>query len=206
MPHRNRTWLIVSIGATALVATTACSGSNGEGRGFTDRNVVLKGADRYPSEGLIIVKADLNKDGIPDVYSIYEEEEKEKDDDENAKAIRKLIRKEIDVNFDGSVDIWRHYNQAELLFREELDYNFDGRVDAVNFFDKGALVRKELDVEFDQAPDVFQHYQKGELVRVERDTDNNGSIDYWEYYEQGTLDRIGQDKSGDGRADVWKER
>ncbi|MBH24127.1 MAG: hypothetical protein CMH57_06685 [Myxococcales bacterium] len=197
----NRIALLIALAVVSASLVSACgSDQGGGGRGFTARDHVMRGADRYPTEGLIIVKADLNKDSIPDVYSVYEE------DGEGDDAERRLIRKEIDVNFDGSVDIWRHYNQAEALIREELDYNFDGRVDAVNFFDKSMLVRKELDVEFDQAPDVFKYYKKGELVRVERDTDNNGKVDHWEYYERGTLDRIGRDQSGDGQVDVWEER
>ena len=192
--------LLLCVAATLLIGAACSGGSGARGRGFPARDHVMRGADRYPNEGLSIVKADLNKDSIPDVYSVYQEEEG-KDD-----PVRKLVRKEIDVNFDGSVDIWRHYNKAEALIREELDYNFDGRVDAVNFFDKGALVRKEMDVEFDQAPDVFKFYKSGELVRIERDTDNNGQVDHWEYYERGNLDRIGRDQSGDGKVDIWEER
>lgn len=163
---------------------------------------VLRGADRYPNEGLVVVNADLNSDTIPDVYSVYREEPSPS----GQEPARQLVRKEIDVNFDGAVDIWRHFNVEEVMVKEELDYNFDGRVDAVNFFDAGKLVRKEMDVEFDQAPDIFKFYKDGQLIRIERDSDNDGRVDYWEYYEGGVLDRIGRDNNGDGRVDTWQER
>lgn len=186
--------------ALAALAAAGCAGSKAETNG-SSAGRVLQGADRYPNEGLLIIKADLNQDSIPDVYSIYKEEA-----GSDGATTRKLVRKEIDVNFDGSVDIWRHYNEAERLVKEELDYNFDGRVDAVNTFDQGALVRKEVDVEFDQAPDIFKTYKGGELVRVERDTNNDGKIDLWEYYERGTLSRVGRDQDGDGQVETWQEQ
>ncbi len=197
-----RLMVLVALLALPTASLVGCSGAEVKGDKKPKKPQVLRGADRYPNEGLIVVKADLNADSIPDVYSVYEEKPAEG----GAQPERVLARKEIDVNFDGAVDIWRHYNDGDKLTKEELDYNFDGRVDAVNFFDKGALVRKELDVEFDQAPDVFKFYKDGELIRVERDTDNNGRIDYWEYYERGVLDRIGRDNNGDGRVDTWQER
>jgi len=188
----------------ALFALAACAGAQTTDSGEPGRDRILRGADRYPNEGLIIVKADLNRDNIPDVYTVYREVADESDP--KAPPTRKIVRKEVDVNFDGSIDIWRHYSEAEKLQREEFDYNFDGRVDAVNTYDLGSLVKKEMDVEFDQAPDVFKFYKEGELVRIERDTDNNGEIDYWEFYERGVLDRIGTDTTGDGKADTWQNR
>ena len=185
-----------------LVAASGCGGPDTKPDSNGHLNKVLRGADRYPTEGLIVVKADLNGDTIPDVYSIY----KEHTTSESTQPSRKLVRKEVDVNFDGAVDIWRHYSESEKLAKEELDYNFDGRVDAVNYFDKGKLVRKELDVEFDQAPDVFKFYKSEVLIRIERDTNNDGRVDFWEYYERGVLDRIGKDNNGDGRVDTWQER
>lgn len=192
----------IVVGSIFLLGAVGCGGDGEKKKDKTPgTSKVLRGADRYPNEGLIVVKADLNGDTIPDVYSVYKEEAK--GDDQPA---RRLVRKEIDVNFDGAVDIWRHFNESEKLIKEELDYNFDGRVDALNFFDKGKLVRKEVDVEFDQAADVFKYYKDGELIRVERDTNNDGRVDFWEYYERGILDRIGRDNNGDGRVDTWQER
>jgi hypothetical protein len=187
---------------SALLALTACGGDKGAQQDEALASRVMRGADRYPREGLIAVKADLNNDRIPDVYSVYREETPEG----GGEPARQLIRKEIDVNFDGTLDIWRHYNDEELVIKEELDYNFDGRVDAINYYDQGQLVRKEIDVEFDQAPDVFKHYKNNQLVSVERDTNNDGRLDYWEYYERGVLDRIGRDNDGDGSVDTWQER
>ena len=199
-----QTIIFALFGALALQASGCKSGPEKKNEDKVREPQVLRGADRYPTEGLIVVKADLNNDTIPDVYSIYKEIQDPQDDE--AEPERELLRKEIDVNFDGAVDIWRHYNNGDTLSKEELDLKFDGRVDAVNFFDKGQLVRKEVDVEFDQAPDIFKFYKNGQLVRIERDSNNDGRVDYWEYYERGVLDRIGRDNNGDGRVDTWQER
>lgn len=190
----------VILSASLWAACTSASDGAGGVAGAGDR--VLRGADRYPDEGLIVVKADLNNDRIPDVLSVYREQAARRGE----APTRALLRKEVDVNFDGAADVWRHYGPGEELLREELDYSFDGRVDAVHHYEQGQLVRKEIDIEFDQAPDVFKYYQNNELIRVERDTNNDGRIDYWEYYERGLLDRVGRDNNGDGRVDTWQER
>lgn len=197
----------VLLGVYAMAATFGGACSNDEAKQAAleaAKKRVLRGADRYPNEGLIITKADLNRDGLHDMYSVYQEETE--GEGSQAKTTRTLMRKEIDVNYDGQIDVWRHYNKGGLVTQEDSDYNFDGRVDAVSYFDKGVRVRTESDTDGDDTPDVFKFYKGDILLRIERDTDSNGNIDYWEFYERGALDRIGRDTTGDGNIDAWDSR
>ena len=138
---------------------------------------------------------DLNRDGKPDVFDHYVK---------NADGTDRLVRKDLDINMDGKIDVWRSYDEKERLKKEAVDLDFDGRVDVVNIYDpEGKLVRKESDLQFDGKPDVFKYYEQGKLVRKEVDTNGDGRIDYYEYYEDGKIDRVGEDLDGDGSVDRW---
>lgn len=138
---------------------------------------------------------DLNRDKKPDVWKFFVGGESEQ-----------LVRKELDVNWDGKVDVRYFYGDAGQLEREALDLDFDGRVDAVNFYEKGQKNRAELDLDFDNRTDLWKFFQKGKLVRKERDTNADGKVDTWEYYEGDALDRIGEDTDGDGQVDRWTKK
>lgn len=141
---------------------------------------------------------DLNGDGKPDVWT-YTVKAKGPDGAERERT----VRKELDINFDGKVDLTQYFDERENKVREAMDLDFDGKVDAVYFFEKGVNVRREEDVNGDGKPDVFKYYEKGKLVRKERDSNGDGKVDYWEYWENGQVDRIGEDLDGDGNVDRW---
>jgi antitoxin component YwqK of YwqJK toxin-antitoxin module len=141
---------------------------------------------------------DLNHDKKPDVWT-YTVVAK----GEDGKEYDRLVRKELDINWDGRVDIVRIYDDKEQIQKESLDLDFDGRVDQVNFYEKGQIVRKERDLDFNGKPDLWIYYEKGKIVRKERDTAGTGKVDYWEYWEGDQVDRIGEDLDGDGTVDKW---
>ena len=145
-----------------------------------------------------VTEFDLNRDQKPDVWS-YTVDSK----DAEGRPIEKLVRKELDINWDGKVDISRYYNDREQVEREAQDLDFDGKVDVVIYYDKGAIIRKERDLDSNGKPDLFVYYEKGKIVRKERDTNSDGKIDYWEYWEGDQVDRIGEDLDGDGNVDKW---
>lgn len=145
-----------------------------------------------------VTEYDLNKDQKPDVWSFTVEAK-----DDQGRAIDKLVRKELDINWDGKVDITRYYDQNEQVEREALDLDFDGKVDQVNFYEKGAIVRKERDLDYNGKPDLWLFFEKGKIVRKERDTNSDGKVDYWEYWEGDQVDRVGEDLDGDGTVDRW---
>jgi len=145
-----------------------------------------------------VTEFDLNKDGKPDVWS-YTIADKSAD----GKDIDRLVRKELDINWDGKVDIARVYDDKEQFSVEKLDLDFDGRVDQTNFFEKGIRIRAERDLLSAGKPSEWVFYEKGKLVRKERDNNADGKVDYWEYWEGDQVDRVGEDLDGDGNVDKW---
>jgi antitoxin component YwqK of YwqJK toxin-antitoxin module len=145
-----------------------------------------------------VTELDLNHDGKPDVweYTIKAKTAEGKEYD-------RLVRKEMDINWDGKVDVVRHYDENEQISKEELDLDFDGKIDQWNYYEKGVLVRKERDLDFNGKPDLWIYYEKGHIVRKERDTNHSGKVNYWEYWENDHVDRIGEDLNGDGQVDRW---
>lgn len=145
-----------------------------------------------------VTEFDLNHDKKPDVWSFTVPAKSE-----DGKDYDRLVRKELDINWDGKVDIRREYGEKEQVQRESLDLDFDGRIDQVNFYEKGGIVRKERDLDYNQKPDLWIFYEKGKIVRKERDTNSDGKVDYWEYWEKDQVDRVGEDLDGDGNVDKW---
>lgn len=145
-----------------------------------------------------VTEFDLNGDKSADVWT-YTVTAK----DAEGKDVERTARKELDLNWDGKVDISRTYDEREQVSREALDLDFDGKVDQVNYFEKGVIVRKERDLSSAGRPSLFLFFEKGKLVRKERDTKGTGKIDYWEYWEADQVDRIGEDLDGDGTVDKW---
>jgi hypothetical protein len=145
-----------------------------------------------------VVEYDLNKDKRTDVWS-YTVKAKGPD----GREFDRLVRKELDLNNDGKVDVNKTYDEKEQVIKESLDLDFDGKVDQTNHYEKGIIVRKESDLASDGKASVWKYYEKGKLVRKERDTNGDGKVDYWEYWEGEQVDRIGEDLDGDGNVDKW---
>jgi hypothetical protein len=147
-----------------------------------------------------VVSLDLNRDGKPDVFT-YSLQTKKPDGTQT----ERLVRKELDINGDGLIDIRRVFDEQETLLRESLDLDFDGRVDQTNLYDHGTLVKKERDLDYNGKPDEWVLYEKGKIVRKERDANSDGRVDYWEYWENEAVDRVGEDLDGDGKVDRWSK-
>jgi hypothetical protein len=145
-----------------------------------------------------VTEYDLNNDGKPDMWT-YTVTGK----DPEGRPIERIVRRELDINWDGKVDIVRHYDEREQISREALDLDFDGRVDQTNFYEKGQLVRKERDLDYDGRTDLWIFFERGKIVRREQDTNSDGRVDYWEYWENDQVERIGEDLDGDGQVDRW---
>lgn len=142
---------------------------------------------------------DVNADGQPDVWSFSVT-----DTGPDGAPTERLVRKQLDLNGDGRVDVAQAFDDDGRLVREALDLDFDGRIDQLNHYDaKGQLTRKERDLDSDGRADLWHLFEQGQLVRKERDVNGDGKIDYWEYWEAGAIDRIGEDLDADGQVDRW---
>jgi hypothetical protein len=145
-----------------------------------------------------VAEQDVNGDRKPDVWTYTVPDANSPGTDGNRR-----VRQELDLNWDGRVDLTRYFDANGDQTRETLDLDYDGKVDATYFFEKGVNTRRERDVNGDGRPDSFTFYERGALVRKERDTNSDGKVDYWEYWENGQVDRIGEDLDGDGTVDRW---
>ncbi|KFA88611.1 hypothetical protein Q664_40010 [Archangium violaceum Cb vi76] len=142
-----------------------------------------------PAANEKVTEKDTNGDQKPDVWIFTVD--------------GRMVRKELDINWDGRVDLTTYYGAREEREREAMDLDFDGKVDSVYFYEKGINVRRERDLNGDGKPDVWIFYEKGRLARKERDSNGDGRVDYWEYWENNQVDRIGEDLDGDGNVDKW---
>ncbi|WNG36563.1 hypothetical protein F0U61_24955 [Archangium violaceum] len=145
-----------------------------------------------------VTKKDTNTDQKPDVW-VYTVEEQRAD----GQGRDRMVRKEMDINWDGRVDITTYYDAREEREREAMDLDYDGKVDSVFFYEKNVNVRRERDLNGDGRVDSWSYYEKGKLARTERDSNGDGRVDYWEYWENDQVDRIGEDLDGDGNVDKW---
>jgi hypothetical protein len=153
------------------------------------------------AEGELLVRTyDLNGDKRADDWKYFKLVPDPKDP---KKPIEVLVRRELDTNFDGKVDIWTWFNDDGTKLKEQFDLDFDGRPDVIDYYEKGVLIRKEAFHGASRTPDQVTHYENGKKARIERDTKGAGRIDTWEYFEDGKLVRIGQDLDGDGTIDRW---
>lgn len=179
----------------AAALAQACAGGDGVLRRGPGAGEDIRGAG---ASGEKVTEHDLNRDGKTDVWS-YAVAAK----DAEGKEVERLVRKELDINWDGRVDIRRHYGADEVIEREVLDLDFDGKVDQVNAYEKGVLLRKERDLNYDGKADQWVFFERGRIARKERDSNFDGKVDYWEYWEADQVDRVGEDLDGDGDVDRW---
>jgi len=208
--------LVGLLGASALSACGASSKSSTTPR-LSDASVIardpnLDDRERCQTPKRRVETLDLNGDGQPNIYHVFEGEQR--------------VCSEFDLNFDGKVDIVRFYDTDQVRpIREEYDYDFDGLVDEVLIYEDGLLVRKEMDTNFDHKidtwllchngrvliaerdrrlmgrPDVFERYEDGLLIEARYDDDLDGVIDRVETFQNGRLIEIAVDHDGDGAMD-----
>ena len=198
-----RSLLMVSLLVASSGALAGCSSAEEK----KDEGVmpeVKQNTKEYRNELNQIVRAyDGNLD---DKYDVIRYLDEVPDPEDPSLTIRKLRKMELDVNYDGRIDVIRTYDEAGKLRTEESDLNLDGTPDIISHYDRGALAKKEILEPGTRRVLATRFYAAGNVLRVEKDTNADTKIDYWEYYEQGVLDRIGRDFNGDERADSWQKR
>jgi hypothetical protein len=147
-----------------------------------------------------VKEGDVDGDGRADTYKYYKEI-----DDPERKGERKviLVRQDVDLNWDGRLDICRFFDDKGKVDREELDLDYDGKTDEVKIFANGVIQTAQRDRNNDGRYDVTRRYKNGKLVQKETDTNDDGKPDRWEYYDGDRLDRIGTDADHDGKVDRW---
>ncbi len=192
MPARVSILLMLLPGACAKQADPA------EAETVPDR-VIEKS---LPDEGLTLQEVDLDDNGTADIKNYYRD---------RSDAARLLVRKEMDLNRDGKIDVISIFDTDGALEREEMDSDYDGQFDWVDHYQNGDRVMSEYDTDNDGRPNVFKYYIRGtdgvvHLDRKERDEDGDGAIDVWEKFSMdGEVTRTARDTDGDGRMDVRED-
>jgi len=148
----------------------------------------------------LVERADMNGDGKPDLFRYFAEGGTEDQ--------KKLVRLEVDLNFDGRVDKINTYNpETGKLTKVELNWDFDKAFDMVEFYDAdGNLESEEIDRDFNGAFDVLKKYKGGLLYSRQIDTNADGKWDLWEYFtKKGDVYRLGKDQDGDGKPEYFED-
>jgi hypothetical protein len=187
-----------SIALVVLAASCAKKSDPTEGESVADRVIETS----LPDEGLTLQEVDLDENGQPDIKNYYRE---------RSDAPRLLVRKEMDLNRDGMIDVISIFDPEGGLEREEMDADYDGKFDWIDHYQGGERVMSEYDTDTDGRPNVFKYYIRGSdgvvhLDRKERDEDGDGAIDVWEKFSMdGQVTRTARDTDGDGRMDVRED-
>lgn len=145
-------------------------------------------------EGLTRVEIDLDGDKKPEIINFTKA---------RTGATDLVVRKDVDLNRDGRIDVRSLFDEAGLRVEEHMDQDFDGRADWVDHYLGGKRSFSEVDTDFDGTFDLFKYFEGGVVRRKERDTNRDGRIDFWEYLdESGKVVKTGRDVDGDGKMDV----
>ncbi len=153
-------------------------------------------------QGLIEQKVDFDGSGSPEVVNYYRE---------RGEGSRLLVRKELDLNRDGKIDLVTHLDDKGEIEREQLDSDFDGSFEWTDHYEGGLRMSTEYDTDNNGTPNVFKYYEKDQagkvyLDRKERDENGDGKIDVWEKFDaSGAVIITGRDTDGDGKMDERQE-
>jgi hypothetical protein len=126
----------------------------------------------------------------------------------------RLERITYDRNHDGKVDAWLSMDGTRVV-RAELDENFDGTPDRWEYYESGGpapvaqagappvgvLSKVEVSTKKDGKPSRVEFFERGQRVRAEEDTDGDGKVDSWETWVSGAGSQNLLDTDGDGRPD-----
>ncbi len=147
---------------------------------------------RATADGLNEVQVDLDGDQKADIINYYRE----------SGGNKLLLKKDVDLNRDGKIDVRSEFDEAGLRVKEEMDGDFDGRADWVDHYIQGKRSMTEVDTDFNGTFDLFKYYENGRVRRKERDTNSDARIDFWELLDEGgNVVKTGRDKDGDGSMD-----
>jgi len=142
-------------------------------------------------EGFDVRSEDMNLDGRPDQFVLSQG--------------GRVVRIERDLDFDGRIDLYEHYDASGAVVEQEFQLDFDDVIDVVRRFEQGRLVSRSMATGFGGRMNLVKYYaDDGSLLRIERDTTFDGAIDLWEFYRNGRLHQVGEDRDGDGEPEIFR--
>jgi hypothetical protein len=130
-----------------------------------------------------VISEDINQDGKADLFYISERGE--------TGAV--LVRHEVDLNWDGMVDVRTWLSPEGQITREEMDGDFDGWVDWVDYYTADTRTHSEIDTDYDHSMDLVLYFEGDQIVRRVRDTDGDQKM---ERIETGDCIEIDENRDG----------
>ena len=195
----------------SLSLLTACGGSELSLRERTQEKPSPLLEPIYTEDGMKGERFDLNLDGTADIikWLRYRDRSGQLLADARLKEprgeyVEVIMRKEMDTNLDGKMDVIRNYNRRGALTGEQVDTEFDGILETEATVVDGMVTKVTIDINGDGKPESSRFYRNGKIQRIERDPKGDGVTDTWSHFENQALIRIGTDFDGDGGVDDWK--
>jgi len=171
--------------ALVLVTTAACSSSSP--KDHADAAGVQASYSKTTGK-LELVTYDTNRDGTADAWAHMEG--------------TRLVRMDIDRDYDGTLDRWEYYAANGDMERVGFSRAGDGKPDAWAYEDaSGHIARIDVSTRRDGSVNRREFYVDGVQDRADEDTDGDGRPDKWESYRAGALVSVTLDTDGDGEAD-----
>ena len=202
--------ICLAAAAAAAAATTACGGRDRTAQTpvagpseVAELHIPHVDPELCDPGGKEVVTYDLNHDGEPNIWELYQMIEQDGTD------VRVLTCKQVDFDGDGRKDYVVIYRESGEVLAEEFDFTFDGNFDVRTHYDERTrqVFLAERDTDFDGDIDVWESYDGGgNLELVKRDRNGDGNPDMWEQYEHGELVAILYDDTADGRVDRRERR
>ena len=104
-----------------------------------DRDCTSRFADldrsRCSEAGHRVERLDLNRDGKPDLWKVYEKVKR------GQSTTEVLCCTKLDLNFDGAIDVLKYYDRQGAIEFDESDLDFDGQIDLIVVRGGGAHIR-----------------------------------------------------------------
>jgi hypothetical protein len=133
---------------------------------------------------------DADRDGVPEQIRFFDRETKV------------LLRKEVDSNYDGSLDTWSTYKDGMLVSRLR-DTNRNGDVDVWESYAEDRMTDRTIDRDHDHIADAFYQYSGGILAEERHDVNNDGVVDRRISYQNLFRSYAEEDRDLDGSMDNW---
>jgi len=176
---------------SALLLVAACKGKKAD---TTVKNVADSAGAKIDgslceTKSRRVVEFDLNKDGKPDVWRLYNGDVQ--------------TCKQVDFDHDGRTDWVEAYDPSGRPLYQKADFDYDGKFDMLAVLDanNGEPTEVERDTDFDGKFDVREMYTGGQLASVRRDRNGDQRPDQWENYIDGQISGVTYDDDFDGKVD-----
>ena len=183
-------WLRFSRTVLYICALSACGGSQKPSGPNVAEARKVEPLRRKSCDGDSEKLVDVNGDGLADLRHVF--------------VGKTEACTEIDLNFDGHIDLTRKFDDHGQITFEQFDLDFDGKLDQQSFYESGKLARKEIDTNFDRMIDTWMWCDGPYLGKLERDRHHHGRVDTWEQYRTGLLENAEYDDNTDGHVERWE--